>query len=163
MLALYDPIAETTLAADALSYGLGAVLLQKHGTMWKPVAYASRTLSETEWRYAQIEEALALTWAANRFSTYLFGKRFAIETDHKPFVPLLSSKCLDDLPSRILRFRLRMTRFDYSISHVPGTLLHTANALSRAHLVHIRDISELEEEVETYIEETVASLPATKH
>ena len=32
--------------------------------MWKPVSYASRSMSETERRYAQIEkEALAVTWA----------------------------------------------------------------------------------------------------
>jgi len=99
VLAFYDPAAETKVSADASSFGLGAVLLQKSGEVWKPVAYASRSLSETEQHYAQIEkEALATTWACEKFSTYLIGKMFDIETDHKPLVPLLNTKHLDDLP-----------------------------------------------------------------
>ena len=50
-LALYDPSAPTKISADASAYGLGAVLLQKFDS-WKPVAYASRSMSETERRYA---------------------------------------------------------------------------------------------------------------
>ena len=98
VLALYDPQKETKVSADASSYGLGAVLLQKTKNDWQPVAYASRSLSETERRYAQIEEeALAITWACEKFAMYILGKRFAIDTDHKPLVPLLSTKHLDSL------------------------------------------------------------------
>ena len=82
-------------------------------------------MSDTELRYAQIEkEALATTWACERFKDYLIGKEFSIETDHKPLVPLLSSKQLDSLPPRVLRFRLRLMWFNYTISHVPGKLLY---------------------------------------
>ena len=64
VLAWYDPERPTKISADASSFGLGAVLLQKFGSEWKPIAYASRSMSETEKRYAQIEkEALATTWA----------------------------------------------------------------------------------------------------
>ena len=54
VLALYDPEKE-----NASSFGLGAVLMQKQpsGEM-KPVAHASRSMTETE-------EALAITWALN--------------------------------------------------------------------------------------------------
>jgi len=73
-----------------------------------------------------------VTWACERFQDYLIELTFSIETDHKPLVPLLSAKNLDELPLRVQRFRLRMMRFNYSISHVPGKYLYTADALSRA-------------------------------
>ena len=74
---------------------------------WKPVAYASHSMSDSEHRYAQIEkEALATTWACGKFSAYILGWHFEIESDHKPLIPLLNSKALDNLLPRILRFRL---------------------------------------------------------
>ena len=44
------------------------------------------------------KEALAVTWACSKFSNYILGRPFLIETDHKPLVPILSTKHLDDLP-----------------------------------------------------------------
>lgn len=63
VLALFDMNLETTLSADASSYGLGAVLLQRQESGYlKPVAYISRSMTPTEQRYAQLEkEALAFT------------------------------------------------------------------------------------------------------
>ena len=99
VLALYNPQAPTKISADASSYGLGAVLMQEHKATWKPIAYASRSMTGTERWYAQIEkEALAATWACEKFSTYVLGMKFLIETDHKPLVPLLGTKHLDSLP-----------------------------------------------------------------
>ena len=66
-------------------------------------------MTSTEQRYAQIEkEALATTWACEKFADFVLGKEFPIETDHKPLVPLLGSKCLQDMPPRIQRFRMRL-------------------------------------------------------
>ena len=57
--------AETRISADSSSYGLGAVLLQKHQQAWHPVTFASRSLTPTERRYAHVaqieKEALAAT------------------------------------------------------------------------------------------------------
>ena len=131
--------------------------------MWKPVAYASRSLSKTEQRYAQLEkEALAITWACDRFASYIIGMKILIETDHKPLISLLGSKHLDDLPPRILRFRLRLARVDYSITHVPGKSLLTADALSRAPRSVVANDVELETEVECLMNVSSESLPATQ-
>ena len=93
ILALYDPNLQTRLSADASSYGLGAVLMQKQdNNQWRPVAYASRALTPTEQRNAQIEkEALGIIWASERFADFLIGLKYHIETYHKPLVPLLST------------------------------------------------------------------------
>ena len=162
VLALYDPNAETKVSADASSFGLGAVLLQSKNSTWKPVAYASRSLSDAEKRYAQIEkEALATTWGCEKFSTYLIGKSFQIETDHKPLVPLLNTKHLDDLPPRILRFRLRLAKYSYIAKHIPGKLLYAADALSRSP-VGTQEDKELQDEVQAYVNHiTMPSLPAS--
>ena len=166
VLALYDPQADTKISADASSHGLGAVLLQKTKQEWRPVAYASRAMSETETRYAQIEkEALAITWACEKFSTYILGKHISIETDHKPLVPLLGSKHLDNLPPRVLRFRLRLMRFSYSIQHVPGKLLYAADTLSRAPLRgNNSDPRALEKQsdAELFIATVISHLPASQ-
>ena len=149
VLAWYNPASETKITADASAYGLGAVLLQKHNE-WKPIAYASRSMTEAETRYAQIEkEALATTWACERFSNYILEKQVLLETDHKPLVPLFSTKHLDDLPPRILRFRLCLMQFDNTISHVPGKLLYTADTLCRSpqeYLVRDEYLAELTKE-----------------
>ena len=164
ILALYDPSFETILSADASSFGLGAVLLQRQpsGDL-KPVAYVSRSMTPTEQRYAQIEkEALAFTWACERLSTYLIGLRFHIETDHKPLVPLFSTKRLDELPIRVQRFRLRMMRYDFSISHVKGKHLVTADALSRSPSKEPTAADhELQQDTGAYVQQVVQSLPAT--
>ncbi len=163
-MALYNPSADTKVSADALSFGLGAVLLQLHpdGKNWRPVAYASRSLSDAEKRYAQIEkEALATTWASEKFSMYILGRPFHVETDHKPLVPLLNTKHLDSLPPRVLRFRLILAKYDYIANHIPGKLLYAADALSRAPTQEGCE-EELQEEVEAFINHvTVPSMPAT--
>ncbi|UYV82799.1 K02A2.6-like, partial [Cordylochernes scorpioides] len=122
ILTFFDPNLPTTVSADASSYGLGAVLLQKseNGNQ-NLVAYASRTMSETEKRWAQIEkESLAIVWACERFQDYLKGNTFSIETDHKPLIPIFSTKNLDEMTPHIQRLRLRMMRYSYSIHHTPG-------------------------------------------
>ena len=94
-------------------------------------------MTETEQHYALIEkEALAVTWACDKFTNYILGTQVLIASDHKLLIPLLNAKNLDHLPPRIFCFRLRMARFNYTVSHVPGKLLTTADASSRAPSPH---------------------------
>ena len=134
VLVFYDPSKKTILSADAFSHGLEAVLLQEQEDgERKPIAYASRSMTSTEQRYAQIEkEALATTWACEKFNDYILGKDILIETDHKPLVPLLGTKLLDQLPPRIQRFKMRLMKYSFHIHHVPGKELVTADTISRA-------------------------------
>lgn len=122
VLAPYSPTAETCILADASSYGLGGVLSQQQTDgKWRPIVFISRGMSRAEKHYAQIKkEALVATWACERLSPYLLGLKFKLEMDHKPLMPLLSMKALDELLPRILRFRLRLMKFTFDIVLMPG-------------------------------------------
>ncbi|XP_037521850.1 uncharacterized protein K02A2.6-like [Rhipicephalus sanguineus] len=162
----YDAQQPHTVSVDASSYGLGAVLLQQSQQRLLPVAYASRSLTETEQRYAQIEkEALAITWACEHFRKYLLGSTFHVETDHKPLVPLLTTKRLDELSPRLQRFRMRLLEYDYTMSHTPGNKLYTADLLSRKPLKEPANEDERKREaaVHEFEELVLEQLPASNH
>ena len=95
---------------------------------------------------------LYITWACKKFS----------ETDHKPLVVLLGNKHLDSLPPRVLR----LMRFSYSIQHIPGKLLYTADALFRPPMRE-KDIDpqtlEKQSEVESFIAIVTSHLPASQN
>ena len=164
ILAHYDPNRPTIIAADASQAGIGAVLLQiQDDGNRRPICYASRSLSDTEKRYAVIEkEALATTWACEKFNEYVLGLHFTVETDHKPLVPLLSTTELSKMPPRILRFRLRLMRFNPIVMYVPGKHQLTADALSRAP-VGMPGNSDIEliAEIDNFASSVLHALPAT--
>ncbi|UYV76763.1 K02A2.6-like [Cordylochernes scorpioides] len=159
-LTLFDPNLPTTVSADASSYELGAVLLQKSEDGYqKAVAYASRTMSETEKRWAQIEkESQAIVWACERFQDYLMGNTFSIETDHKPLIPIFSTKNLDEMTPRIQRLRLRMMRYSYSIHHTPGKDIVVADALSRSP-IKISHEKDLENGICSFVQQITSCPP----
>ena len=133
-LAAYDPSAETIIQTDASRSGIGAALIQiqSDGTR-KVVAAASRSLSDTERRYAMIEqEALGVVWACEKFKNYITGLTVRIQTDHKPLISLLNDIELNKLTVRVQRFRMRLMRFSYMIEHIPGKENVLADALSRS-------------------------------
>lgn len=164
-LAKYDSSARTIVSADSSSHGLGAVLLQEQrdGEL-RAVAFASRSLTPTEQRYAQIEkEALALTWAAERFEEYLRGLEFVFQTDHKPLVPLLGQHNLDMLPPRVQRFRMHLMRYSYKIEYIPGKNMATADTLSRAPCEDASSEGMLNPaEVSSFVLGAISTLPASE-
>ena len=137
VLCAFDVTKRHRVSADANKSALGAVLLQEtEENRWQPVEYASRKMTDAEIRYAMIEkEALAITWACEKFDYYLVGRKFEIETDHKPLISLLVEKDLSQLPLRIQRFKMRLMRFDYQIFHTPGSLMFIADTLIRPNSV----------------------------
>ena len=81
VLKYFDPSVEAVLQCDASQHGLGACLMQNG----QPVAYASRSLTETECNYVQMEkELLAIVFGVEKFESYLYGRKFKVETDYKP-------------------------------------------------------------------------------
>ena len=86
-----------------------------------------------------------------------------IETYHKPLVSLLGQNTLDELPPRIQRFRMRLMRFRYGISHVPGKELTTADTLSRAPVVECQQSEDksFQDECQAYVNAVMSALPVT--
>ena len=101
-LAYYDVKKPVMIQVDASRYGIGAVLLQDG----KPVAYASKSLTPTQKRYAIIEqEMLAVVFGCERFHQYIYGKKVQIESDHKPLESIMK-KALQNTPPRLQRMLL---------------------------------------------------------
>ncbi|UYV82469.1 hypothetical protein LAZ67_21002319, partial [Cordylochernes scorpioides] len=133
-LALFDPSRTTIVSADASSFGLGGVLRQEQpdGSL-KPIAYVSRTLSETEKRYSQIEkEGLAIVWTCDRLKDYV---------------------------TEVASTKMRMMRYSYQISHIAGKKQIVADMLSRKPMSKPHK-DELEEELSAYIQSI--EFPATE-
>ena len=85
-LAFYDPKRPLTLENDASEYGIGSALFQDD----RPIAFSSRTLTDTETRYAQIEkEMLAVAHGLSKFHHYTYGRDVHVLTDHKPLVSIV--------------------------------------------------------------------------
>lgn len=128
-----------TLSVDASQSGLGAVILQEN----LPVGYASRSLTQTEQRYAQIEkEALAIAFGCARFHQYIYGKNVLVESDHKPLETIFK-KPLNMCPARIQRIKLSLQKYDLTVRYKPGKQLLLADALSRSHLEETSNTNEL--------------------
>ena len=111
-----------TVQADASQRGLGACLLQEG----KPIAYASKSLTDTETRYANIErELLAIVFACQQFNMYVLGRPFTVESDHKP-LEMTHQKSLASAPPRLQRMLLQLQRYDVTIKYRPGKEMCTS-------------------------------------
>ena len=163
VLAYFDLNKETIVSADASQFGLGAVLLQQHKEGLKAIAYCSRTLTETETRYAQIEkELLAATWACERFEKYLVGmEQFTLYTDHKPLVPLINNKHLTESPLRCQRMLMRLMRIRVTATYVLGKNMVVVDTLSRCPRKLLEEDDELQQNVKAFVEETVSAWPVS--
>ena len=113
------------------SGGLGACLIQQHKGNDQPITFASKSLTDAETRYANIErELLAIIFACQHFSTYLLGRRFVADSDHKP-LEMIAMKNLVNAPPCLQRMLLELQRYNVTIKYRPGKEMQLANALSR--------------------------------
>jgi len=131
-LGFYDPSKDLILQTDASTKGLGAVLLQEG----KPIYFASKSLTNSQKNYVAIElEALAVSWAIEKFHHYLYGKHFVLETDHKPLESILN-RSLQDAPRRLQRLLMTTLPYDKTVKYIKGSTNVLADCLSRSPVDH---------------------------
>ncbi|UYV65508.1 K02A2.6-like [Cordylochernes scorpioides] len=114
----YDTTLPLCLATDASQIGVGAVLSHIIEGQERPIMFASRTLSEAEQNYSQIEkEALAIIYGVTKFHQFIYGRKFILITDHKPLVTILGPR--SGIPSlstsRLQRWALILSAYTYDI------------------------------------------------
>ena len=137
-LAFYDPRRATRLSTDASRLnGMGCVLQQQQDDeSWSVVQAGSRFVTDTETRYAAIEiEMAAVVWAFKKCRLFLSGlPHFDVFVDHKPLVPILNLKTLDQLENpRLQRLKMQLGEFGPFTAHwIKGSEHLAADALSRS-------------------------------
>ena len=114
-------------------------------------------------KYDQMEkEPLVFTWARDRSVDCLIRCQFLVQRDHKPLVPILSTKDLADLLPRVLRFRIKLARLSFSIKHVPGKDLVIPDILSHAPAATIHETSlKISKEADGYLSFVISDLLAS--
>ncbi|GKC43669.1 reverse transcriptase domain-containing protein [Tanacetum coccineum] len=117
------------LMCDASDYAIGAVLGQQIEKHFRPIHYASKTMTEAESNYTTTEkEMLAVVYAFKRFRSYLIMNKSIVYTDHSALKYLFNKK---DVKARLLRWVLLLQEFDFKVIDTKGAENYAADHLSR--------------------------------
>jgi len=132
VLASPDLDKEFRVEADALNYAIGGVLSMKcSDELWRPVAFISKSLSNTERNYEiHNKEMLAVVRCLEMWRHFLEGTvvKFEIWTDHKNLEYFMKAQKLN---RRQARWALYLSKFDFTLKHVPGSKMGKADSLSK--------------------------------
>ncbi|GKB13571.1 reverse transcriptase domain-containing protein [Tanacetum coccineum] len=117
------------IMCDASDYAIGAVLGQRIEKHFRPIHYASKTMTEAETNYTTTEkEMLAVVYAFEKFRSYLIMNKSVVYTDHSALKYLFNKK---DAKARLLRWVLLLQEFDFLVIDTKGAENYAADHLSR--------------------------------
>ena len=155
----YNPEEQLEVWTDAsCSNGSGFLLMQVDAQQRRRLLQCgSRTFTDVQKRYAPIEaELLAVVNAVTKCRLFLQGREFTVVTDHKPLIPILNAKTLDDIGSaRLLRLREKLAPYSFCATWTAGKGHFAADALSRSPMprdVEDSDLAELDEDLQENLE-----------
>jgi len=132
VLAAPDIDKKIRMEVDASDYATGGVLsMECEDGLWRPVAFLSKSLNETERNYEiHDKEMLAIIRELEAWRHLLEGAqyKFKIWTDHKNLEYFMK---VQKLNRRQARWALYLSRFDFILKHVAGSKMRKADGLSR--------------------------------
>ncbi|GKA16017.1 reverse transcriptase domain-containing protein [Tanacetum coccineum] len=140
------------LMCDASDYAIGAVLGQRKEKHFRPIHYASKTMTEAQVHYTTTEkEMLAVVYTFEKFRSYLVLSKSIVYTDHSALKYLFSKQ---DATPRLLRWVLLLQEFDIIIRDKKGAKNLAADHLSRLENRY-QNVLEKKEITETFPLETL--------
>ena len=120
------------MKVDTSDYVIGGVLsMECENGLWRLVAFLSKSLNETERNYKiHNKEMLAIIRRLENWRHLLEGTcfKFEILTDHKNLEYFMK---VQKLNCRQAQWALYLSRFDFTLKHVPGTKIGKVDGLSR--------------------------------
>nr|GEU39313.1 reverse transcriptase domain-containing protein [Tanacetum cinerariifolium] len=122
------------LMCDASDFAIGVVLGQRQEKHFRPIHYASKTMTEAESNYTTTKkEMLAVVYAFEIFLSYLIMNKSIVYTDHSVLKYLFAKK---DSKARSLRWVLLLQEFTFKVIDTKGTENLAADHLSRLENPH---------------------------
>jgi hypothetical protein len=116
------------LQTDASDYGIGGYLFKslRDGSEL-PILFLSRSLNATECRWSTIDKEMFAIWYCLKKMEYLLRDRpFFLQTDHENLIRDVHSGS-----PKVVRWKLDIQQYDYTISHIKGVDNVVADGFSR--------------------------------
>jgi len=149
VLEIYNQRKPIVVCADALPYGVGAILAQVVDGIGKPVLFASSTLSPAEQKYSQLHrEALAIVFVLKKFHKYIYGNKYTLYSDARALKEILNPQegTAVVAASRLQRWAVLLSMHEYEFQYRPSK-----------QMVHVDVLSKLPLNTSTNIEDDVIS------
>ena len=132
VLAAPDIDKKMRMEVDTSDYATGGVLsMECKDGLWRPVAFLSKLLNETERNYEiHDKEMLAIVRGLEAWRHLLEGAQYKFEiwTDHKNLEYFMK---VQKLNRRQARWALYLSQFDFTLKHVAGAKMGKVDGLSR--------------------------------
>ena len=110
------------MSTNASSNGIGGTVMNHHNGLFKPAAYVSITLTDTNKHYTQVKkELVAMIWYCEIFVKYLIElNKLRIIAENKPLILVIDDKDFDIAPGRYTQLLMRLMRFTGIAEHILG-------------------------------------------
>ena len=117
------------LMVDSSLCAVGAALCHSIHNQFQPILFIGRKFSPAETKLSASErECLGILSVVKKLKYYLIGRRFVLLTDAKCLVFLKNSVSTN---SKLTRWSLLLSEFEFEVAHVPGKLFRVPDYLSR--------------------------------